>query len=120
MSLCHYDTVTQATENFDPFPTTPEDGTTLGSMRAGTRKAAQSSVSHLSVCIFKSIVREAFETSDTCNPTPPPPLLLASASRVNRQIRNESIVPANARPASASARKPGTLSKHQASFDALK
>lgn len=63
-------------------PTTWLDGTTRGSMRAGTLKAEHSSASQASVWMLKSSVRDAFETSTggraryrpaRTAPTPPPP-----------------------------------------------
>jgi hypothetical protein len=104
-------------------PKTPDEGSAAGSMPRGTLKRARSSSSHSSVWMLKSRVRDALETSVAwtaaavveeggASPPSPPP--------VSRQRRKVSMVPKRASPASASARRPGTFSRAQASLEALK
>jgi hypothetical protein len=105
-----------STESAAHAPTTPDEGTTRGSMAAGTRKARSAAGAHASVRTSSSSVREALLASVTCSGAGAP----AAREEVRRQIRKESIGPASATPASASARRPGTLSSAHASLEAVK
>ena len=105
-----------STESAAHSPSTPLLGATAGSMRGGTRNAAHSAGSHCRLWMLNSSVRDALVTSVTCSGGGAP----APRPRVRRHTMNESIVPARAVPASAAARRPGTLSRHHASLEAVK
>ncbi|UTH93792.1 hypothetical protein SRIMHP_06620 [Streptomyces rimosus subsp. rimosus] len=91
-----------------PTHRTPGAKAHPGRTASGTRIADRIEVSHWSVWRFISMVRPALVTSVTCTPPSVPP--------VSFQISHESIVPKAISPASARARRPGTLSSSQAAL----
>ena len=95
--------------NIPVAPNTPAQSHTSGSIAAGTPNSASIAGSQAPARMSYSIVRLALVASVRC--TRP------SVSRHNSQV---STVPNASRPASASARAPGTLSRIQAILVALK
>ena len=90
-------------------PYTMLESQTLGSMHMGMSSSAQISLSHSSVWMLNSIVREALVTSVTW-----------AAPPVSFQMSQVSTVPNKSSPRSARSRAPSTLSKIHLIFVALK
>ena len=81
------------------WPYTSDEDFTAGIMDSGMSSSSSSSLSHSSVWILKSMVRDALETSVIC-----------TSPRVSCQTSQLSTVPKRSSPARAFSRAPGTLS----------